>query len=277
MCYDSERKRCFAAGSDAFSHFRTAASTVHKYFNTSPLSRQILCFPLPRHVCGLAVEVLWIADRLFRQSVSSREAALLAVSYLFVQKPAVAFSQSWWRKWKKKKKCNAFSNTVELNIISLSFVIYRHRPCCICVLKFKAKASWLLLCEILKKNKKTIYGVDSFIFENVLLLLFRFWIQVKLIMFCLVLWGLEVGCELLVASSSSLYTFVNAKCVWLRKNKLIDVSHQMNHPAQGNNVELWKNVMHAAYRFFISLSLSLSEFCFCRRQLKGKWKQALGC
>lgn len=58
MCYDSERKRCFVAGSDAFSHFSTAASTVHKYFNTAPLSRQILCFPLPRHVCGRAVEVL---------------------------------------------------------------------------------------------------------------------------------------------------------------------------------------------------------------------------
>lgn len=29
----------------------------------------------------------------------------------------------------------------------------------------------------------------------------------------------------------------------------------MNHPAQGNDVELWKNVMHAAYRFFISLPL----------------------
>lgn len=54
MCSgSSEHSRCFAAGSDAFSYFSTAALTVHKYFNTAPFQDKYCV----SHLKGMSADV----------------------------------------------------------------------------------------------------------------------------------------------------------------------------------------------------------------------------
>lgn len=144
-------------------------------------------------------------------SFPSANCLLAAASYFFVQKPVllVFFYSLDMESWTKRP----FSKAVELkNILHLNSGIYRDRPHYIWVPKVKAKAnktlcyvkSWKLtvLTGFLKKKSPP---VSSFFF---------FLNTSETYLFCLVLWGSEVDCDLLVASSivflssKQLYTFL---------------------------------------------------------------------
>lgn len=167
----------FFVASDTRALFSTAGfSTAHKCFNAAPVFKTNIVFHLKGMFRRRAAEVLPIPDRLFSHRVPSRGDAQVAASHAFVQKAGEWIDEENRNGKKKQKNICCWSQTFfgVLLVAATGFAA--------ALMWWEKKLLWVLtvLFFFLKRS-----SASSFFF------FFNSRTRLKLVVFCLVLWGLE--------------------------------------------------------------------------------------